>query len=299
MQHAELFVAQIRGVLQQRPAGVLGPAGVVAGTNFVEPRATHAFGWRHATLLVPRPAASLIDRLVGEGDEMEGVHALTNVGRLHGGRVLEGAAHIEADGFEFRHPLGPQLVEERHERFGVLALVGPDDPTLAVVIGHDGQIAMSLPIGDLVDPEAGQSLEATVVEHVTHHVDNDLGNGLPAHAQQLGDGGLVDTLGEPRDHRTEGLRVTSAGSRPGHVLGAHSSAPRALDSTDLGFEKALGQPEIEVTPAPSRAVVVRPGGPSAGTLVKALSSADPHRDAFGRERHARNDDAVHGDDAIK
>jgi len=120
VQHTELLVAQIRGVHEQRPAGVLGPAGVVAGTHFVEPRATQAFGWRHAPLLDPRPAASLVDRLVGEGDEMEGIDARTNVGLLHGGRVLEGASPIEDDGFEFRHSLWAQLVEERHERSAFL-----------------------------------------------------------------------------------------------------------------------------------------------------------------------------------
>jgi len=33
--------------------------------------------------------------------------------------------------------------------------------------------------------------------------------------------------------------------------------------------------------------------------VSTLPPADPHHDAFGRERHARDDDSFDGDDAVK
>jgi hypothetical protein len=111
--------------------------------------------------------------------------------------------------------------------------------------------------------------------------------------------GLVDTLGEPRDDGAEGVRVASSGSSPGHVFGANSSALDTLDPTDLSFEEALGQPEIQVTPTTSRAIVVRCGRPTAGTLMTSPSPADPHHDAFGRECHARHGDSVDGDDAVK
>ena len=122
---------------------------------------------------------------------------LTNAGRLLVRCHLEGPAHIEADCLELGDSLGPHLVEEGAKGGGTLARLDPDDPTLAVVVGHDGQVATTLSIGDLVDPEASQSLEATLVEHVSHVVDDGLGDRLPTHAQQLGDGGLIGALGSP------------------------------------------------------------------------------------------------------
>jgi hypothetical protein len=150
---------------------------------------------------------------------MERVHELSDVGRL-----LVGAAHIEADRLELGNSLGPDLVVEGAEGRSVLALVGPDGPAPSLVVGHDGQVTVTLPIGDLVGPDATQSVEACHVEMIGHHVDDDLGDALPADAQQRGDGGLVGALGRPGHHRTEGGRVTSTGSSPGDVLGrrAHS-----------------------------------------------------------------------------
>ncbi len=89
-----------------------------------------------------------------------------------------------------------------------------------------------------------------------------------------------------------------AGSRPGHVFGAGPLALRILDPTDLGSEETCGHPEIEVAPTMNRAVIVRRSS-TAGTLMTAPAPApaDLHHHAIGRERHARHDAAVDGDDA--
>ena len=91
----------------------------------------------------------------------------------------------------------------------------------------------------------------------------------------------------------------STWSHPGNVFGANSSTLRAVDPTDLGFEVVLGAPEVEVTPAPSGAVVVRGGRSAARTLVGTLSTADAHHHLLGCEGHSFNDHAVDGDDAIR
>jgi len=150
----------------------------------------------------------LIDRLVGEPDEVKGTDAPRRGGFLVG-RVLEGDVHIQADGLKFRYSLGPELVKEGHQGGGALACLRPDNPTLPVVVGYDGQVAMAIPIGDLVNSDSTQSLERVVVEHVTHDVDDDLGDGLPTHAQQLGDRGL----------RTGDLRQESVELRPSEMTG--------------------------------------------------------------------------------
>ncbi|HEY5304859.1 MAG TPA: hypothetical protein VIJ86_12525 [Acidimicrobiales bacterium] len=61
----------------------------------------------------------------------------------------------------------------------------------------------------------------------------------------------------------------------------------------------LVDPEVEMTPSPGGVVVVSGGRNAARTLVDTLSPADPHHHPFGGERHARNNDAVDGDNAIK
>jgi hypothetical protein len=146
---------------------------------------------------------------------------------------------------------------------------------LTVVDDH-GQAAVTLAAGDLVDSDAGQSVEVTLVEHVTHDIGHDRSDGLPTDTQQPDGGGLVGSLGQPGHHRAEGAGVTSTWSRLGNVLGANSSTLRAVDRTDRGFEEALGGPEVDVTPAPGGAVVVRGGRKAARTLVGTLSPADPH-----------------------
>jgi hypothetical protein len=91
----------------------------------------------------------------------------------------------------------------------------------------------------------------------------------------------------------------SPGSGSGNVLGAHAPTTRTGDPTDLGFEQALGQPEVKVSPTPGRTVVVRPCGPTTGTLAGTHSPAVPHHHTFGREGHARDGHSIDGEDAVK
>ena len=74
---------------------------------------------------------------------MEQVHALTYVGGLLVGRLLERLAHIEVDGLEFSDSLISQLVGEGVERRGALTLARPDRSALVVVIGHHRQVTVT------------------------------------------------------------------------------------------------------------------------------------------------------------
>lgn len=194
---------------------------------------------------------------------------------------LVGPAHVQADRLETRHALVAELVVESLEDRVVPALAGPDDCAVAVVVGDDGQVPVSLAIGDLVDADPVEVVEPSVVDRPGHHVDHDLGHRLPADPEQLGDGRLVDVLGQPRHDVLEVPAVAGPGARPGDLLGAHPPAVPTVDPADLGLEEAPGRPEVEVSPPAHRSVVDRPGPPPARAAVLGAATAQSDHDPLG------------------
>ncbi len=161
------------------------------------------------------------ESIVGQLDQVERVHALSEVRRLVVRRQLVGPAHVEADALQPGQPLVAQLVEEGLQDAVVLALADTDDGTLAVVIGHHGQVAVPFAIGDLVDPDPVEVVRRGVVDSLGHHVDDDLGHRLPRDPQQLGDRRLVHPLSQPGD---DVLEVT--GVAAGRAQGTSSVRTR-------------------------------------------------------------------------
>jgi hypothetical protein len=104
------------------------------------------------TFLVPRPPSSFVDGFASHLYEVERIHALAQLRGFRVGHLLVGTTHIEADGFKLGHSSGSELVVEGFENRGALALSRPDGSALVVVIGDDGEIAVTLAIGALVDP---------------------------------------------------------------------------------------------------------------------------------------------------
>jgi len=62
------------------------------------------------------------------------------------------------------------------------------------VVGDHGQVAVALAVGDLVDADLVEAVQAGVVDVGGDHPDHDRGDRLPGAAQQPGDGGLVGAL---------------------------------------------------------------------------------------------------------
>jgi len=85
----------------------------------------------------------------------------------------------------------PELLVERLQGLGVLALFRPHHGAVPVVVGDDGDVAVLRAVGDLVHPDAVQGLEAGVVDGFGHDPDDDGGHRLPRAAKQPGDRGLV------------------------------------------------------------------------------------------------------------
>lgn len=73
---------------------------------------------------------------------------------------------------------------------------------------------MPLAIGDLVDPDPIQLVQAGVVDSFGDDPHDDVREGLPGDAQQPGDGGLVHALGEERDDVFEVASVAGSRNEP-------------------------------------------------------------------------------------
>ena len=179
----------------------------------------------------------------------------------------------------------------------VLALADPDDRTLAVVVGHDGQVPMPLAIGDLVDPDAVEVRPTRVSSMASATTSMTI---LATASQEIRNNLVMVVLSVRWANQAttswKSLRVPGPGPGPGDLLGAHPPTALAVDAGDLGLEEAPGRPQIQVPPAPHRAVVGRPGLLPAWTAVLGPAPAQPDHDSLGGEGHAGHrctDEAQH------
>src|SRR5262249_3209468 len=140
---------QVLGVLPERPAGALEIGGV--------PDLAGAPG------LVPDLGSHLVQGGGGPGDDVEGVHAANGLRAAPADHVGDPGGGVGADLDDGLAALGPELVEEALQGRLVATRPGPDQLATVVVHDHD-QVALSPPVGDLVDPDpaqAGQAITTT------------------------------------------------------------------------------------------------------------------------------------------
>jgi hypothetical protein len=105
------------------------------------------------------------------------------------------------------------------------------------VVGDHGQVAVALAIGDVVDADAVQAVQAGIVQAISHHAHRDGGHGLPGAAQQSGDGGLVGALGQIGHDVFEVAGEPGTRTGPGHGLGTDPAAGPAGKAADLGLQQ--------------------------------------------------------------
>jgi hypothetical protein len=179
--------------------------------------------------------------------------------------------------------VGAEGVEEAFQGGAGHALPGPDDRAVAVVVGDHGQVAVTLTVGDLIDPDAVQALQAGIVQVLSHHAHRDGGHRLPGAAQQSGDGGLVGALGQVGHDIFEVAGEPGTRTGPGHGLGADPLAVPAGQPADLGLQVQPRGAEVQVPPAASSPVINRSGRPATRTAQPATSAAQGDHDPAGAE----------------
>ena len=137
---------------------------------------------------------------------------------------------------------------------------------------------MALAVGDLVDADAVQALQAGVVQVLGDHPYRDGRHGFPGAAQQPGDGGLVGALGQVGHHSFEVAGEPGPGTGPRDRLGADPPAGVAGQPADLGLQVQPRGAQVQVPPAAGRPVIDRSGRPAAGAAQPATSAAQDHHD---------------------
>jgi hypothetical protein len=153
------------------------------------------------------------------------------------------------------------------------------------VVGHHGQVSVALAVGDLVDADAVQALQAGVVEVGGDHPHRDSSHRFPGAAQQPGDGGLVGALGQVDHHVLEVAGEPGAGTGPGYRLGADPPAGTAGQPADLGLQVQPRGAQVQVPPAAGGPVIDRSGRPAARATQPATSAAQDHHDPTRVELH--------------
>jgi hypothetical protein len=116
--------------------------------------------------------------LVGELHDVERIDALGDVGDRLGRGLGVGASQVDRHRPKPGLSLVAELVVERREGLCVVALLGPHHSTVAVVVGDHGEIAMAPTIGDLVDADAIEIVQAGIVDLVGDHAHDDVGDRL-------------------------------------------------------------------------------------------------------------------------
>jgi hypothetical protein len=101
------------------------------------------------------PATSSTAALASSG-EVEGVGAHPGMWSTGAGDLGISAVQIHRRRLQLGGSGGAEGVEQALQGRAGLALPGPDDRAVVVMIGDHGQIAVALAVGNLVDPDAGQ-----------------------------------------------------------------------------------------------------------------------------------------------
>ena len=239
---------------------------------------------------VPLGAADVIDGTAGELADVERVKADLRVGQAVADRVLIAAVHVDRDRPD-RLGVLAELVEERLQRRGVAARTGPHDRARAVVADLS-EVALPATVADLVNADHHQALQALDIEAVSDDPLDDLTDGVPANPQQRGDRGLGHLLGHEGDQVLKVAGVPRPGPCPRNRLHA-DAAVRATHAPQLVLDQAAVAGQVEMTPAPPRAVMDLPAQlPAARACRPPAPERNPDRDAGRAEEHIRDTGAL-------
>src|SRR5215216_1540385 len=168
------------------------------------------------------------------------------------------------------------------------------------MVGDRGQVAVMAAIGDLVDADRDEPLEAALIEPVGDDALDDRADRVPPDPEQPRDRRERHLLGQPRDQILKVARVCGADPRPWDGLQAHA-AVRASESSQLALDRAAAGAEIEVPPALDPAVMdlQRPGLPAAAADAPATPQPNRHEHAVVGKRDVRHAGAGQAQQALE
>lgn len=233
-----------------------------------------------ATGFIPGLAAQLVERVGGPRDHMKRIraaHRVLAVG-LHG--VGDPVGCIGRNVGDLGAAVLAEQLEEAVQRGLVAAHAGPEEPA-GVVVDHDGQVPVPALVGDLIDPDAAEPLQAVHLRvdlalNACHHS----AYGPPSDPHQLGDGGLRRGGGQPADGVFEVAGEPRPVPRPRHLDGDHAVVP-AADTHRLRLQIHPDRAQIQAPPTtrtgPGTAAVIARLSPPAHPAPARSVTAGPHR----------------------
>src|SRR5262249_55900936 len=139
-------------------------------------------------------------------------------GAAVGDDTRDPVAHVAGDKLEPRTALRAEQIEEALDGRAVAAVRGPDQAA-AVMVDDDGDVALALAVGELVDADPLQAGErvAAPAGLLDHHPLDDPADGRPGDAHQLADRALRAVCRQPGDLVLEVARKPGAVPRPRHA----------------------------------------------------------------------------------
>jgi hypothetical protein len=256
---SQLLLEQVRAIqpgvrlLDARELRLLAVGEVLRVLPDREPGAFELAGEREVPLssrLVPHLAANLVERLGGEHHDMKRVHAPDRVRAPLRDRPGDPGGHVRGDQLDLFATLVTELVEEREHRLAVPARGGPHQPA-AVMVHDDGQVALTLAVADLVDPDPPEPVEQIdLALRLGRDPLEDRADRPPRDAHQRRDRSLRRVHRQPRDLVLEGPGEPGVMTGPRHRDDDHAMAP-ARDPRCVGLNERERRSEIKCPPAPA------------------------------------------------
>src|SRR5205807_4404602 len=108
---------------------------------------------------VPRAASFDVERVDRPGDDVEGIGTAHCLRRAAGDDPGDPVGHVRRNMGELGGAVGTELIKEHVQRGVVASGTSPHQPAAVMVDNHD-EIAVPPLVGDLVDPDAPQPVEA-------------------------------------------------------------------------------------------------------------------------------------------
>ena len=158
----------------------------------------------------------------------------------------------------------------------IVAGRGPHQPP-GVVVDHHGQVAVAFTVGDLVDADAPQPLQAVdTLPGLLGDASDHPADGPPGHPQQLGDRhpGGVDR--QPRRGVLKRPGEPGAMPRPRH-RGDHHPMGRAANPGRVGLQEHPHHAKVKPTPAaPALALVIARAAALTDRTAPPAAAGRPH-----------------------
>ena len=174
---------------------------------------------------------------------------------------------------------GAILAEGVKEAFQGLLIVagrGPHQPP-GVVVDHHCQVAVAFTVGDLVDADAPQPLQAVdVLPGLLGDASDHPADGAPGHPQQLGDRHPGGMDRQPRRGVLKRPGEPGAMPRPRH-RGDHHPMGRAANPGRVGLQEHPHHAKVKPTPAaPALALVIARAAALTGRTAPPAAAGRPH-----------------------